>query len=363
MNRTGSYALKPETRRGRGATLQMPGRFESMARLAFDDGWQAPMEDAPLPLKTTVTVEHAKSVIQKQTSPDLPFDKSVNAYRGCEHGCIYCYARPSHAYLNLSPGLDFETKLFAKPNAPELLREALATPGYVCSPIALGTNTDPYQPIEREWKITRQILEVLAEHRHPVSIVTKNALIERDLDILADMARDKLATVYISVTTLNGDIARRMEPRATAPHRRLAAMRKLNSAGVPCGVMVAPVVPFLTDAEMEDILEAARIHGAQSAGYTLLRLPYEVKDLFRDWLKTHYPLKADHIMSRLHAMRGDRDNDSTFGQRFSGDGLFAELLKQRFAMACARLGLNRRETALDTTQFRIPEREGQLALF
>ena len=361
MNTIGNCAVKPEIRRGRGATLQMPGRFESVARLAFHDGWPA-AEEAP-PLQTTVTVELAKSVIQKQSSPDLPFDQSVNAYRGCEHGCIYCYARPSHAYLNLSPGLDFETKLFAKPNAPALLREALAKPGYACSPIALGTNTDPYQPIERKWKITRQILEVLAECRHPVSIVTKNALIERDLDILADLARDNLVRVYVSITTLNGDIARRMEPRATAPHRRLATLRKLNDAGVPCGVMVAPVVPFLTDAEMEEILEAARAKGAPSAGYTLLRLPYEVKDLFRDWLKTHYPLKADHIMSRLQSMRGDRDNDSTFGQRFTGDGLFAELLKQRFALACARLGLNRREAAPDTTLFRPPALEGQLALF
>jgi DNA repair photolyase len=362
MNQTGYFAPKHQIRQGRGATLQMPGRFETMARLAFDDGWQAPANDVPPP-RTTVTVELAKSVIQKQSSPDLPFDQSVNAYRGCEHGCIYCYARPSHAYLNLSPGLDFETKLFAKPDAPALLRTALAKPGYVCSPIALGTNTDPYQPIERKWKITRQILEVLAEHRHPVSIVTKSALIERDLDILAEMARDNLVTVFISVTTLNGDIARRMEPRATAPHRRLQTVRRLNDAGVPCGVMVAPVVPFLTDAEMEEILEAARAKGAQSAGYTLLRLPYEVKDLFRDWLRTHYPLKADHIMSRLQSMRGGQDNDSSYGQRFSGDGLFAQLLKQRFSLACARLGLNRREPVLDATLFSVPEREGQMELF
>lgn len=354
--------VKRDSRHGRGATLQIEGRFEQVGREAFDDGWQAGAEDAPA-LKTTVTVEHAKSVIQRQTSPDIPFEQSVNAYRGCEHGCIYCYARPSHAYLNLSPGLDFETRLFAKPEAAELLRAELARPGYACAAIALGTNTDPYQPIEREWRITRQILEVLAECRHPVSIVTKNALIERDIDLLSAMARDNLAAVFISVTTLNGDIARRMEPRASAPHRRLRAIQALNKAGVPCGVLVAPVVPFLTDAELEEILDAARAHGATSAGYTLLRLPYELKDLFRDWLETHYPLKADHVMSRLRGMRGGRENDPDFGSRFRGEGLFAELLSRRFHKACERLGLNRRELALDTTLFRRPSRNGQMDLF
>jgi DNA repair photolyase len=354
--------VKHESAKGRGATLQIEGRFEHTARERVDDGWQM-QPDEPPPLKTMVTVEHAKSVIQRQRSPDIPFDQSVNAYRGCEHGCIYCYARPSHGYLNLSPGLDFETKLFAKPEAAKLLRAELAKPGYACSPIALGTNTDPYQPIEREWKITRRILEVLAECRHPVSIVTKNALIERDLDLLSDMARDNLAMVFISVTTLNGDIARRMEPRATAPQRRLQAIKTLNEAGVPCGVLVAPVVPFLTDAELEEVLEAAHAQGATDAGYTLLRLPHEVKDLFRDWLATHYPLKADHVMSRLRGMRGGRENDPNFGSRFRGEGLFARLLSQRFHKACERLGMNRAEAKLDTTLFRPPARDGQMALF
>ena len=365
---TKTGTVKHETVKGRGATLQIEGRFESVAREQFDDGWdddgwRTADEEAMPPLKTTVTVERAKSVLQRQKSPDIPFDYSLNAYRGCEHGCIYCYARPSHAYLNLSPGLDFETKLFAKPEAAKLLRAELAKPGYRCSPIALGSNTDPYQPIERDWKITRQILEVLAECRHPVSIVTKSALVERDIDLLADMARDNLAQVLISVTTLNADIARRMEPRASSPRRRLQAMRRLNEAGVPCGVMAAPVVPFLTDAELENILEAAHEHGARSAGYTLLRLPYELKELFKDWLATHYPLKAEHVMSRLRGMRGGRENDPEFGSRFRGEGLFAELLSQRFHKACERLGLNQDSLTHETGLFRPPAQRGQMDLF
>jgi DNA repair photolyase len=354
--------VKHETARGRGATLQIEGRFENVARERVDDGWGTAEVELP-PLRTTVTIEKAKSVLQRQKSPDLPFDYSLNAYRGCEHGCIYCYARPSHAYLNLSPGLDFETKLFAKPDAAMLLRAELAKPGHPCSPIALGSNTDPYQPIEREWKITRQILEVLAECRHPVTIVTKNALIERDLDLLTQLAQDNLAQVFISVTTLDAEIARRMEPRASTPRRRLQAIARLNEAGVPCGVFAAPVVPFLTDAELEKILEAAYAHGARSAGYTLLRLPYELKDLFKDWLATHYPLKADHVMSRLRGMRGGRENNSDFGARFSGEGLFAELLAQRFSKACERLGFNLEDAPLETGLFKRPSRQGQGELF
>jgi len=354
--------VKHEAVKGRGATLQIEGRFDSVARERFDDGWGTADEELP-PLKTTVTVEQAKSVLQRQKSPDLPFDYSLNAYRGCEHGCIYCYARPSHGYLNLSPGLDFETRLFAKPDAARLLRAELAKPGYRCSAIALGSNTDPYQPIEREWKITREVLEVLAASRHPVSIVTKNALIERDLDLLADMARANLVRVFISVTTLDAETARKMEPRASSPRRRLQAMERLNAAGVPCGVMAAPVVPFLTDAELERILEAAHERGARHAGYALLRLPHELKDLFKDWLATHYPLKAEHVMSRLRGMRGGRENDSEYGSRFRGEGLFAELLAQRFRKACEKLGLNREEIALDTELFRPLSREGQLDLF
>lgn len=354
--------MKHEITKGRGATLQIEGRFESVAREHFDDGWGAADEELP-PFRTTVTVEQAKSVIQRHDSPDLPFDYSLNAYRGCEHGCIYCYARPSHGYLNLSPGLDFETKLFAKPAAAQLLRAELARPSYRCSPIALGSNTDPYQPIEREWRITRQIIEVLAECRHPLSIVTKSALIERDIDLLAQLASDRLVQVFVSVTTLDAELARKLEPRAASPRRRLQAIQRLNEAGVPCGVMVAPVVPFLTDAELERILEAAREHGARSTAYSLLRLPYELKDLFRDWLVTHYPLKAEHVMSRLREMRGGRENDAEFGSRFRGNGLFADLLSRRFHKACERLGFNRESMELDTSRFRPPSRGGQMDLF
>ncbi|MBI5918466.1 MAG: PA0069 family radical SAM protein [Nitrosomonadales bacterium] len=353
--------MKREINQGRGATLQLEGRFEHTARERYDDGWTK--DEALPPLRTTVTVERAKSVIQRHDSPDLPFDRSLNAYRGCEHGCIYCYARPSHAYLNLSPGLDFETRLFAKPDAAQLLRAELAKPGYRCSPIALGSNTDPYQPIERDWNITRQVLEVLAECRHPLSIVTKSALIERDLDILAALAQQNLVQVFISVTTLDAELARKLEPRASSPRRRLLAMQRLNAAGVACGVMVAPVIPFLTDAELESILQAAFEHGARSAAYTLLRLPYELKDLFKDWLETHYPLKAAHVMSRLREMRGGQENDSEFGSRFSGQGLFADLLAKRFRLSCERLGMNQQARQLDTTRFAPPRRGGQMGLF
>jgi len=354
--------MKQQINKGRGATLQIEGRFENVVRERVDDGWGTAEEELP-PFKTTVTIDTAKSVIQRQTSPDIPFDYSLNAYRGCEHGCIYCYVRPSHAYLNLSPGLDFETKLFAKPDAAKLLRAELAKPSYRCSPLALGTNTDPYQPIEREWKITRQILEVLAECRHPVSIVTKSALIECDLDLLTHLASNNLVKVYISVTTLDAEIARTMEPRAASPRRRLQAIRKLNEAGVPCGVMVAPVIPFLTDAELEKILEAAYEHGSRSAGYVLLRLPYELKDLFKDWMKTHYPLKAEHVMSRMREMRGGRENDPEFGSRFRGNGLFADLLEQRFSKASARIGINQHDIRLDKEKFIKPNLAGQGSLF
>ncbi len=354
--------MKHEVTKGRGATLQIEGRFESVARERFDDGWGMADEELP-PFRTTVTVEQAKSVLQRQKSPDLPFDYSLNAYRGCEHGCIYCYARPSHAYLNLSPGLDFETRLFAKPEAAQLLRAELAKPSYRCSPIALGSNTDPYQPIEREWQITRQILEVLAECRHPLSIVTKSALIERDVDLLARLARDRLVQVFISVTTLDTELARKLEPRAASPRRRLQAIERLNAAGVPCGVMAAPVIPFLTDAELDNILQEAHRSGARSAAYALLRLPYELKDLFKDWLATHYPLKAEHVMSRLREMRGGRENDSEFGTRFRGAGLFADLLSQRFQLACDRLGFNQEEAQLATALFKPPGRAVQGCLF
>ena len=352
-------------RKGRGAGINPEGRFEHETRTAFDDGWGNADDDEPPPLKTTVTIERANSIISRNASPDVPFTQSINPYRGCEHGCIYCYARPSHAYMNLSPGIDFETRLFAKVNAPELLRAELARSGYRCELIALGANTDPYQPIERTYKITRGILEVLAACDHPVGIVTKNALVERDIDLLAAMARKNLVNVYISINNRDHDLARRLEPRCSAPTRRLQAISRLADAGIPVGVLVAPVIPFLTDHEIEPVLEAAAAAGASSAGYVLMRLPYELKDLFRDWLDTHYPLKAEHVMSRVQQMRGGRDNDAAFGARMRGRGELAELLRRRFDIACKRLGLNngQRGSDLATSLFRPPRLDGQLGLF
>jgi len=353
-----------DPRKGRGAGTNPEGRFEEELREAFDDGWERQEEELP-PLRTTVTAERVASIISRNNSPDVPFTQSINPYAGCEHGCIYCYARPSHAYRNLSPGIDFETRLFAKANAAEKLREELSRPGYRCEVISLGANTDPYQPIEREWKITRSVLEVLAECDHPVGIVTKNAMVERDLDLLAAMARNNLVNVFVSLNNLDHDLARRLEPRCSAPARRLIAMRRLADAGVPVGVLVAPVIPFLTDHQVEPVLEAAWQHGARQAGYVLMRLPWEVKDLFREWLERHYPLKAHHVMSRVHDMRGGRDNDPAFGSRMKGEGELARLLAQRFRRACERLGFNAaaRNGALDTTRFRAPAASGQLKLF
>ena len=353
--------------KGRGAGINPEGRFERDRRDADDDGWGSAAdvgeEPAPARIATHVTIEHAKSIVSRNDSPDIPFTQSINPYRGCEHGCIYCYARPSHAYLGLSPGLDFETRLFAKVNAAELLRDELSRPGYRCQTIALGTNTDPYQPTEREHRITRSLLEVMAECGQPVGIVTKNALVLRDLDLLAPMAARGLARVYISVTTLDHGIARHLEPRASSPTRRLEAIRELAAAGVPSGVMVAPVIPFLTDDAMESVLESAAGAGAGAAGYVLLRLPYEIKDLFKDWLERHYPLKAAHVMSRLRQMRDGRENDPAFGSRMKGEGLFADLLARRFETACRRFGITNGRSPLDTSQFRRPARGGQLALF
>ena len=349
--------------RGRGATFNPRNRFRREGREAYDDGWVTPVEDSaaddePAPLssqfKTTVTIQPARTIIARNASPDIPFTQSINPYQGCEHGCIYCFARPTHAFLDLSPGLDFETKLFAKPNAPALLRAELGKRGYVCDPIALGTNTDPYQPIERDWKVTRGLLEVLCEHEHPFTIVTKSALVERDLDLIAPMAAKNMARVYVSITTLDKTLARLLEPRAAAPHRRLQAIRALSDAGVPVGVLAAPVIPQLTDSDLEGILEAAAAHGAQHAGWIMLRLPLEVAPLFRDWLDAHYPLRADHVMSVLRQLRGGRDYDARFGERMRGTGPFAELIEKRFALACRRLGLNRDRTPLDASRFRPP---------
>jgi len=347
--------------KGRGATFNPANRFRADAREPYDDGWQPDSEsgDEPLPpLRTTVTIQRARTIVAHNDSPDVPFSQSINPYQGCEHGCIYCFARPSHAYLDLSPGIDFETKLYAKPDAAALLRAELAKPGYRCDPIALGTNTDPYQPIERDWKITRSVLEVLAEHDHPFTIVTKSALVERDIDIIAPMAARRMARVYVSITTLDGELARRMEPRATAPYRRLQALKTLAAAGIPVGVMVAPLIPQLNDRDLEAILEAAAAGGAQAAGWVLIRLPREVAPLFRDWLDAHYPQRAAHVMSLIRQMRGGRDYDAAFGARMRGNGEFAALLEKRFSIACHRLGLNRgrEHTGLDTTRFRPPAR-------
>ena len=356
-----------QTQRQRGALSQIAGRFETEARDPFDDGWAR--EDEPLaPLKTTVAVERARSIIARNDSPDVPFDQSINPYRGCEHGCVYCYARPSHAYLELSPGLDFETKLFAKTNAAELLRQELAKPGYRVSPISLGANTDCYQPVERRHRITRQILEVLAECEHPFTIVTKSALVERDLDVLSPMARKNLVKVFVSIGTLDRELARRLEPRAASPQRRLDVLRAMRSAGVPCGVLVGALIPALNDKTLEHVLEAAAQAGAREAAYVILRLPNELKDIFKEWLAAHYPERAAHVISIVRQMRGGKDNDPSFGSRMTGTGNYAELIEKRFDIACRRHGLNghgagRDRPELDCSRFRPPSRHGQMTLF
>jgi DNA repair photolyase len=347
---------QPVRIKGRGAASNPEGRFETVAREAVDDGWEREPEPAPHPA-TQVTEERARGIISRNDSPDIPFEQSINPYRGCEHGCVYCYARPSHAYLNLSPGLDFETKLFAKTNAAELLHSEWAKPGYRVSPINLGANTDPYQPIERRYRITRQILQAMLEQRHPVSIVTKNALVERDLDLLAPLARQNLVYVFVSVTSLDNKFSSKLEPRASAPHRRIEALQTLADAGVPCGVLVAPIIPMLTDRWMEQILERAREAGAQMAGYTILRLPWELKQLVREWLELHFPERAGHVLSLVRQMRGGRDNDPRFGKRMRGEGEFAELIRQRFAVATRRLDLARgRNLTLDCASFVAPRK-------
>lgn len=331
--------FRPTIRTGRGALDNPPGRFEQQRTEVVDDGWEV----EPLPtLATQVQVDPARSIISRNQSPDIPFEQSINPYRGCEHGCIYCYARPSHAYLGLSPGLDFETRLFYKADAARLLEKELDAPGYRCRPITLGANTDPYQPIERQYRVTRSLIEVLARRRHPFSIITKGALIDRDLDLLAPLAAQRLVQVMISIPTLDDGLKRKLEPRAASPQARLRSVARLHAAGVPVGVLVAPVIPVLTDAELERILQAAAEAGASTAGYVLLRLPHELKELFADWLAAHEPLKASHVWSRLQQMRGGRENDSRWGQRMSGQGVYAGLLAQRFVKACARLGLNPR---------------------
>lgn len=359
----------PETRiplqalRGRGAASRPDNRYGAFAREREDDGWgYAETDETAAP--TELILDTAKSVISRNDSPDIGFSQSINPYRGCEHGCVYCFARPTHAYLGFSPGLDFETRIVYKPDAPQRLREELAHPRYVCSPIALGINTDGWQPVERKLGLTRAILQVLHETRHPVSIVTKSALIERDVDLLADMARDNLAQVMFSVTTLDPQLARRMEPRAAAPHRRLQAMRLLHDAGVPVGVLFAPLIPALNDQEMESVFDAAAECGAESAGYVLLRLPHELKDLFREWLQLHAPGRAAHVMSLIRQMHGGKDYVAEFGTRMRGQGEFADLLSQRSRLAIKRLGLNRHRRQLDCTHFIPPHLPGtQQSLF
>lgn len=354
-------SIDPRRLKGRGALSNHSGRFEPHARVVLDDGWS---EDETGPsVKTQVLKDSSRTIITRNTSPDISFDRSINPYKGCEHGCIYCFARPTHAWLGLSPGADFESRIFAKPNAAELLERELSAPGYVPKVIAMGTNTDPYQPLERDMRITRSILEVLSKFRHPVGIVTKSALVLRDLDILAPMAEMGLAKVALSVTTLDRRLARTMEPRATTPHRRLDAVKALREAGVPVAVMFAPVIPALNDDEMESILGAAAAAGARSAGYVLLRLPLEIKDLFREWLTANEPGRADHVMSLIRQMRNGKDYDSQWHTRMKGTGAYAEMIAQRFRLAVKRLGLNREHAPLVLNRFRKPPQLGeQLAL-
>jgi DNA repair photolyase len=341
-----------ERRRGRGTASNASGRYEPVARVAFDDGWQG-LEQLP-PFKTTVTADATRKIITRNDSPDISFDRSINPYRGCEHGCIYCFARPTHAYLGLSPGLDFESKLFMKPNAPELLERELSAPDYSPKTIAIGTNTDPYQPIERRYQIMRRILEVLDRAGHPVGIVTKSALVLRDLDILTRMAKRDLVKVALSVTTLDPKLARVMEPRASTPARRLGALRELVKAGVPASALVAPVIPAINDAEIERILEALAETGVRHAGYVLLRLPLELKDLFREWLIENFPDRYRHVINLIRETRGGKDYDSSWGKRMTGSGPVAWMIGRRFEVACQRLGFNLTSVKTTTEHFRPP---------
>ncbi|WP_370538145.1 PA0069 family radical SAM protein [Ideonella sp.] len=364
---TAPITLKP--RKGRGTTWAIAHRFSRDQRGLVDDGWGALDQVAQaeeLAPGTQVIFEQVKSILNSNESPDIPFDLSINPYRGCEHGCIYCFARPTHSYLNLSPGLDFETRIVAKVNAAERLRQALSRPGYTPAQLNIGSATDAYQPVERKLGITRAIIEVLCEASHPFSIITKSAGIERDLDLIAPMAAAGRAAAYVSLTTLDPELAQILEPRAASPLRRLKTIEALSQAGVPVGVSVSPVIPFLNEPELERILEAAAKAGARSAFSIPLRLPWEVNPLFQDWLQTHFPDRASRVMARVREMRGGRDNDARFGTRLRGEGAWAELLRQRFMLAVRRLGLNNTRTVLDFSQFRPPARDGalhQMSLF
>lgn len=356
----------PSPRKGRGAVTNLQGRYERDVRETVDDGWAAPPEDdGSTVLRTEVFEERAKSILTRNASPDIPFRVSLNPYRGCEHGCIYCFARPTHSYLGLSPGLDFESRIYAKINAPELLEQALSKKGYVPEPIALGVNTDAYQPVERELRITRRIIEILHKHGHPFAAITKSSLIERDLDLLAPMAARGQVMAAVTLTTLDAEIARTLEPRAAAPARRLRTIRALSEAGVNVGVSIAPVIPFVTEPDLERLLQACAEAGATSASYIVLRLPWEVAPLFKDWLVAHFPQRAERVMARIHDMRGGKDYDASFAHRMKGEGAWAQLLKQRFDKAAKRFGLNeRRHGILDMSHFRSPAASNpQLSLF
>ena len=351
-----------ERRRGRAAGVNPSGRFEPHSRHVFDDGWGT-LDELP-PFKTDVSVETPRTIVTRNESPDLPFDRSINPYRGCEHGCVYCFARPTHSYMGLSAGIDFESKLFAKPNAAKLLRREISQPGYEVKSMAMGTNTDPYQPIEKQWRVTREILEVLEEANHPVGIVTKSSLVTRDIDILSRMAEKGLARVAISVTSLDRRLSRAMEPRASTPTLRLNTIRQLSDAGIPTSVMVAPIIPALTDGEMERILDAAKANGAIDAGYILLRLTGEVSDLFKEWLLRHYPDSYTHVLSVMRSMRGGKDYEAGFGTRMRGTGPYAWQLGRRFEIATRRLGLSPMRMSLRTDLFDSPQSSGtQLTLF
>jgi DNA repair photolyase len=346
-------AIPEPEHNGRGALSNASSRYDDEKRIKTTDGWD--IEEELPPLRTTLTRDATRTILARNTSPDVPFDRSINPYRGCEHGCIYCFARPTHAYLGLSPGLDFETRLLFKPDAAKLLAMELAAPKYRCDVVAMGTNTDPYQPVERDLEITRQILRVLSDFNNPVGIVTKNHMITRDIDILADMAKRNLAEAFLSVTTLDRELAREMEPRASTPHRRLAAIQTLAEAGIPTGVMAAPMIPGLNDHELEAILEAAAKAGATRAGFSVLRLPLEIKDLFEEWLRTHRPDRAERVLSLVRQMRGGALYQAEFGKRMRGEGPIAQLLSARFDAAVKRLGLNRIRYRLDIDRFQVPD--------
>lgn len=359
------FKLPLHALKGRGAASRTAHRFEREARAAYDDGWgtwdEALADEAPK-WQTEIRWEEARSALVRNDSPDIAFDLSINPYRGCEHGCSYCYARPTHSYLGLSPGLDFERVIIAKRGLADRLREELAAPGYRPSHLAIGTVTDCYQPVERELQLTRALIEVLRDARHPFALVTKSSGVERDLDLIAPMAADQLAAVYVTITTLDGELARQLEPRAASPQRRLRTIRTLAQAGVPVGVSVAPQIPFINE-DMEQVLAAAAEAGARSAFYTVLRLPWELNEVFQQWLQLHYPQRAARVMARIREMRGGQDYDSDWATRMRGSGLWADLIAQRFHKACARLGLNRERIALDRTQFRPGLTQGQASLF